>query len=182
MPATAEFRLRFQKGRLTFTLIAKNFMLYCRLIYMLSMLYVRLTIKVKVGIPESFKVGWYRHKITGSSHLKLIVNWCIKQKNALCKSPLTSLSYYFCSVLDNQRALENTFQATTFRVEQNSSFKEFSRTSKEFRNSSRQRGIQGLFKTVRILDENITRISIKSEVKNLVLWLESILCIATFSL
>ena len=96
-----------------FTPIAKNFMLYCRLIYMLSslvpgrsrlgqsglyrelwrhrdrlradngvrenaqglgymlsMLYVRLTIKVKVGIPESFKVGWYPHKITGSSHLK----------------------------------------------------------------------------------------------------------------
>ena len=41
-----------------------------RLIYMLSMLYVRLTIKVKVGIPESFKVGWYPHKITWSSHLK----------------------------------------------------------------------------------------------------------------
>ena len=37
---------------------------------MLSMLYVRLTIKVKVGIPESFKVGWYPKKITGSSHLK----------------------------------------------------------------------------------------------------------------
>ena len=34
-------------------------MLYCRLIYMLSILCVRLTIKVKVGIPESFKVGWY---------------------------------------------------------------------------------------------------------------------------
>ena len=32
---------------------------YCRLIYMLSVLCVRLTIKVKVGIPESFKVGWY---------------------------------------------------------------------------------------------------------------------------
>ena len=32
-----------------------KFLLYCRLIYMLSMLYVRLTIKVKVGIPESFK-------------------------------------------------------------------------------------------------------------------------------
>ena len=31
--------------------------------------YVRLTIKVKVGIPESVKVGWYPHKITGSSHL-----------------------------------------------------------------------------------------------------------------
>ena len=34
------------------------------------MLYVTLTIKVKVGIPESVKVGWYPHKITGSSHLK----------------------------------------------------------------------------------------------------------------
>ena len=33
------------------------------------MLYVRLTIKVKVGVPESFKVGWYPHKMTGSSHL-----------------------------------------------------------------------------------------------------------------
>ena len=58
-------------NHVTFTPIAKNFMLYCRLIYMLSMLYVRLTIKVKVGIPESFKVGWYPHKITGSSHLNL---------------------------------------------------------------------------------------------------------------
>ena len=38
---------------------------------MLSMLYVRLTIKVKVGIPESFKGGWYLHKITGSSHRNL---------------------------------------------------------------------------------------------------------------
>ena len=54
----------------TFTPIAKNFMLYCRLIYMLSILCVRLTIKVKVGIPESFKVGWYPSKKTGSSHLK----------------------------------------------------------------------------------------------------------------
>ena len=25
---------------------------------------------VKMGIPESFTVGWYTHKITGSSHLK----------------------------------------------------------------------------------------------------------------
>ena len=30
---------------------------------------MRLTIKVKVAIPESFKVGWYPHKITGSSHV-----------------------------------------------------------------------------------------------------------------
>ena len=57
-------------NHVTFTPIAKNFMLYCRLIYMLSILCVRLTIKVKVGIPESFKVGWYPLKKTGSSHLK----------------------------------------------------------------------------------------------------------------
>ena len=56
-------------NHVTFTPIAKNFMHYCRLIKMLSMLYVRLTIKVKVGIPQSFEVGWYPHKITGSSHL-----------------------------------------------------------------------------------------------------------------
>ena len=49
-------------NHVTFTPIVKNFMLYCRLIYMLSMLYVGLTIKVKVGIPESFKVGWYPTK------------------------------------------------------------------------------------------------------------------------
>ena len=57
-------------NHVTFTPIAKNFMLYCRLIYMLSNLCVRLTIKVKVGILESFKVGWYTPKKTGSSHLK----------------------------------------------------------------------------------------------------------------
>ena len=57
-------------NHVTFSPIATNFMLYCSLIYMLSMLYVRLTTKVKVGIPESFKVGWYPAKITGSSHLK----------------------------------------------------------------------------------------------------------------
>ena len=49
-------------NHVTFTPIAKNFMLYCRLIYMLSILCVRLTIKVKVRIPESFKVGWYPPK------------------------------------------------------------------------------------------------------------------------
>ena len=37
---------------------------------MLSILCVTLTIKVKVGIPESFKVGWYPPKKIGSSHLK----------------------------------------------------------------------------------------------------------------
>ena len=59
-------------NHVTFTPIAKHFMLYCRLIYMLSMLYVRLTIKVKLGILQSFKVGWYPHKIT-RSHLKEFV-------------------------------------------------------------------------------------------------------------
>ena len=49
-------------NHVTFTPIAKKFMLYCRLIYILSILCVRLTIKVKVGIPESFKVGWYSPK------------------------------------------------------------------------------------------------------------------------
>ena len=57
-------------NHVTFTPIASKFMLYCRLIYMLSILCVRLTIKVKVAIPESFKVGWYTPKKTGSSHLK----------------------------------------------------------------------------------------------------------------
>ena len=37
---------------------------------MLSILCVTLTINVKVGLPESFKVGWYPPKKTGSSHLK----------------------------------------------------------------------------------------------------------------
>ena len=57
-------------NHVTFTPIAKNFMSYFRLIYTLSILCVRLTIKVKVGIPESFKVGWHPLKKTGSSHLK----------------------------------------------------------------------------------------------------------------
>ena len=59
-------------NHVTFTPIAKIFMLYCRLIYMLSILCVKLTIKVKVGIPESFKVGWYPPKKTGSSHLNFM--------------------------------------------------------------------------------------------------------------
>ena len=60
-------------NHVTFTPIAKNFLLYCRLIYMLSILCVRLTIKVKVGIPESFKVGWYPPKKLGRVTLSLIL-------------------------------------------------------------------------------------------------------------
>ena len=60
-------------NHVTFTPIAKNFMLYCILIYMLSILCVRLTIKVKVGIPESFKIGWYPPKKLGRVTLRLTV-------------------------------------------------------------------------------------------------------------
>ena len=42
-------------NHVTFTPIAKNFILYCRLIYMLSILCVRLTIKVKVGITRELQ-------------------------------------------------------------------------------------------------------------------------------
>ena len=66
----SELKGAWHYNHVTFTPNAKYFMLYCRLIYMLSILCVRLTIKVKVGIPESFKVGWYPAKKTGSSHLK----------------------------------------------------------------------------------------------------------------
>ena len=53
-------------------------------------------------------------------------------------------------VLENQKASKNSFEATTFKVEENSrtfqglaqKFKDFSRTSPK---------IQGLFKTVRTL-------------------------------
>ena len=51
---------------------------------MLSILCVRLTIKVKVGIPESFKVGWYPPKKTGSSHLKL-TGYCHILKSGMIK-------------------------------------------------------------------------------------------------
>ena len=82
-------------NHVTFTPIAKNFMLYCRLIYMLSMLYVRLTIKVKVGIPESFKVGWYPLKITGSSHLKKCNN-CVAKCDRYYKVRQNSVFDCFC--------------------------------------------------------------------------------------
>ena len=54
---------------------------------MLSILCVRLTIKVKVGIPERLKVGWYPPKKTGSSHLNPL------QRKAICNllpNPKTS--------------------------------------------------------------------------------------------
>ena len=59
-------------NQVAFAPIAKKFLLHFRLIHMLSSLCVRLTIELKVGIPESFKEGWYPHKITGSSHLNTL--------------------------------------------------------------------------------------------------------------
>ena len=50
------------------------------------MLYVGLTIKVKVEIPGSFKVGWYPPKITGSSQLK----WLHSFVPSLDRNPLDS--------------------------------------------------------------------------------------------
>ena len=73
-------------NHVTFTPIAKNFMLYCRLIYMLSILCVRLTIKVKVGILESFKVGWYPPKKTGSSRLKVHLSGSIADGENIFRS------------------------------------------------------------------------------------------------
>ena len=69
--STQDLKGAWHYNHVTFTPIAKKFMLYCRLIYMLSILRVRPTIKVKVGIPESFKVGWYPPKKSGSSHLEV---------------------------------------------------------------------------------------------------------------
>ena len=71
----SDLKRAWHYNHVTFTPIAKFFLLYCRLIYMLSILCVRLTIKVKVGISESFKVGGYHQKITGSSHLKKTSNY-----------------------------------------------------------------------------------------------------------
>ena len=38
----------------------------------------------------------------------------------MCKSPFNSLGYTLISLLNNQKALVNTFQATTFKVKENS--------------------------------------------------------------
>ena len=59
---------------------------------MLSILCVRLTIKVKVGIPESFKVGWYSPQKTGSSHLKTYTKfWTCEQPHLFgCRVPVRS--------------------------------------------------------------------------------------------
>ena len=54
------------------------------------------------------------------------------------------MSYDLYSVLDNQKASKNSFQATTFKVEENSS--SFKGLAQKFKDFSRKNGIQGLFK------------------------------------
>ena len=61
-------------NHVTFTPIVNNFMLYCKLIYMLSMLYVFTYDQSKGGDTRELQLGWYPHKITGSSHLKVILD------------------------------------------------------------------------------------------------------------
>ena len=80
-------------NHVTFTPIAKNFMLYCRLIYILSILCVRLTIKVKVGIPESFKVGWYPLKKLGRVTLNYSYEHFPIRKNILLCGIIPFLSF-----------------------------------------------------------------------------------------
>ena len=60
-----------------------------------------------------------------------------------------SLSYDLYSVLENQKALKNTFPATTFKLEENS--RTFQGLAQNFKDFSRKNEIQGLFKTVRAL-------------------------------
>ena len=66
---------------------------------MLSILCVRLTIKVKVGIPESLKVGWYPTQKTGSSHLKYPV---LFSNSAGYLGPLLIYAYFFVGTIINK--------------------------------------------------------------------------------
>ena len=107
-------------NHVSFTPIAKNFMLYCRLISMLSILCVRLTIKVKVGIPESFKVGWYPPKKTGSSHLKslmnkILVRW-LEVRLRLGPSPTNARVTYSITRCDFLLFWKQHFRKCTFKI------------------------------------------------------------------
>ena len=51
------------------------------------------------------------------------------------------------SVLDNQKALKNTFHATLLKVEEN--IRTFQALAQTFKDFSRKNGIQGLFKAMR---------------------------------
>ena len=109
-------------NHVTFTPIAKNFMLYRRLIYMLSILCVRLTIKVEVGIPESFKVGWYPPpKKTGSSHLKYCPKCAFLNPlyfSAVRRSTVMPYQMVICSVRQDGWFVDYQFCFAWYQVSQ----------------------------------------------------------------
>ena len=74
----SDFKGAWHYNHVKFTPIAKNIMLYCRLIYMLSILFVRLTIKSKGGDTRELQSRTVPHQKTGSSHL-LVKNIETKQ-------------------------------------------------------------------------------------------------------
>ena len=76
---------------------------------MLSILRVRLTLKVKVGIPESFKVGWYPSKKTGSSHLK--TSWKVACPSVTMGTWSCPFSCYspVCSQAEKKKAITSDF-------------------------------------------------------------------------
>ena len=77
---------------------------------MLSILCVRLTIKVKVGIPESFKVGWYPPKKTGSSHLKSIPLFRTCQKES---TYIRAQLETYCILFEFEQNIQRFFNATS---------------------------------------------------------------------
>ena len=66
----------------------------------------------------------------------------------------TELRFIFC--LGQPKSIKK-FEATTFKVEENSS--SFQGLAQKFKDFSRKNGIQGLFKTVRTLNNNKKEIS-----------------------
>ena len=83
-------------------------------------------------------------------HSKTISGVCLRSKRfrAVSEQRVKDRAIYILS-WDNQKATKNSFQATTFKVEENSS--SFQGLAQKFKDFSRKKGIQGLFKTVRTL-------------------------------
>ena len=85
------------------------------------------------------------HYIFQFTCLKLIVNCCIKHTAFFVNiKPLNSLSHDLYFVLAKQKPSKNTFQATTFKFEENS--RTIQGLTQKFKDFSRKNGIQGLFK------------------------------------
>ena len=80
-------------------------MLYCRLIYLLSILCVRLTVKVMVGIPEGFKVGWYPPKKVGRVTLRSLIQLVSKCTGGINEQLLKTSG---ADVLSSRKKLKKT--------------------------------------------------------------------------